>query len=77
MKKKMKSRRKLSVILLVLLLGSIIPVCGISGMTSSIKEARRYAEEKLLPLDGIAGISQDKIMSISKTRSMRRMCLTK
>jgi len=61
----MKSGKKfLSVMLLVLLLGSIIPVCGISGMASSIKEARRYAEERLLPLDGIAGISQseDKII---------------
>jgi len=60
----MKSGKKfLSVILLVLLLGSVIP-CGVSGMTLSIKEARRYAEEKLLPLDGIAGISQseDKII---------------
>jgi len=44
-------------VLLTLLLSSSVFVGVIGVQASNIKEARKHAEEKLLPLEGIAGIS--------------------
>ena len=44
-------------ILLALLLCSFVFMSVIGVKASNIKEAKRHAEEKLLPLEGIAGIS--------------------
>jgi hypothetical protein len=47
----------MSLILLALLLFSFSFV-GVNGVQASdIREARKHAEEKLLPLEGIAGVS--------------------
>jgi hypothetical protein len=46
-----------SFILLALLLGSFASAGAIRGRAPSIEEARRRAEEMLLPLEGIAGVS--------------------
>jgi hypothetical protein len=47
----------LSSILVVILLCSFIFIGVVGVQASNIKEARKHAEEKLLPLEGIAGIS--------------------
>jgi hypothetical protein len=49
--------KKLSSLLLVILLCSFIFIGVVRAQASNIKEARKHAEEKLLPLEGIAGIS--------------------
>jgi len=50
-------KKYISLILLALLLCSFV-FMSVSGVqASNIKEARKHAEEKLLPLEGIAGIS--------------------
>jgi len=47
----------ISLILLVLLLCSFT-IMGVAGVqTSNVREARKHAEEMLLPLEGIAGVS--------------------
>ncbi|MBS7610326.1 hypothetical protein KEJ19_07200 [Candidatus Bathyarchaeota archaeon] len=47
-----------SIMLLAILLLSIPTFMGVVNVpASSIKEARKYAEEKLLPLEGVTGIS--------------------
>jgi hypothetical protein len=49
--------KKLSLILLVILLCSFIFIGVVEAQASNIKEARKHAEERLLPLEGIVGIS--------------------
>jgi len=49
--------RYISLILLALLLCSFIFMGVDEVQASNIKEARKHAEEKLLPLEGIAGVS--------------------
>jgi len=49
--------RYISLILLALLLCSFIFMGVAKVQASNIKEARKHAEEKLLPLEGIAGVS--------------------
>jgi hypothetical protein len=51
-------RKCISLIFLALLLCSLIFTGVIGVQASSIKEARKHAEEKLLPLEGVAGVSQ-------------------
>lgn len=47
-----------SIALLTVILFGILPLTGVSSASGSgIKDARKHAEEKLLPLEGIAGIS--------------------
>jgi len=50
-------RESISLILLVLLLCSFAFTGVVGAQASNIKEARTHAEEMLLPLEGIAGIS--------------------
>jgi hypothetical protein len=51
-------RKSISLIFLALLLCSLAFTGVIGVQASSIKEARKHAEEKLLPLEGVAGVSQ-------------------
>jgi hypothetical protein len=50
-------RKVISLIFLILLLCSLTLTGVIGVQASSIKEARKHAEEKLLPLEGVAGVS--------------------
>jgi hypothetical protein len=50
-------RKVISLIFLLLLLCSLTLTGVIGVQASSIKEARKHAEEKLLPLEGVAGVS--------------------
>jgi hypothetical protein len=50
-------RKVISLIFLLLLLCSLTFTGVIGVQASSIKEARKHAEEKLLPLEGVAGVS--------------------
>ncbi|HEX58576.1 MAG TPA: hypothetical protein ENF26_00275 [Methanomicrobia archaeon] len=57
----MMNRRVLSV---VFVLSLMVPLLAVGSGMASIEDARRYAERKLLPLEGVAGVSQsgDKII---------------
>jgi len=50
-------RESISLMLLVLLLCSFVFMGVVGVQASNIREARKHAEEMLLPLEGIAGIS--------------------